>query len=54
MGLFTRIREINKRYRTPHVKMTPGVKAGLFMLRIYLLVLVGILFFKFFSLIAGM
>ena len=54
MGLFARIREINGRYRTPQVKMTPGVKIALFFLRIYLLLLVGILFFKFFTVVAGM
>jgi len=54
MGLFARIREINERFRTPHVKMTPGVKIALFLLRIYLLLLVGILFFKFFTVVAGM
>lgn len=54
MALFDKIREINRRFGTPHVKMTPGVKAALFLLRIYLLVLVGILFFKFFTLVAGM
>jgi hypothetical protein len=53
MGLFARIREINNRFRTPHVKMTPGVKVALFLLRIYLLMLVGILFYKFFTLVAG-
>jgi hypothetical protein len=53
MGLFARIREINSRFKTPHVKMTPGVKVALFLLRIYLLLLVGILFFKFFTLVAG-
>ncbi|MGA2642288.1 MAG: hypothetical protein ABSG21_15445 [Spirochaetia bacterium] len=51
--LFDRIHEINRRFRTPHVKMTPGVKFALLMLRIYLLLLVAILFFKFFTLIAG-
>jgi hypothetical protein len=54
MGLFARIREINLRFRTPHVKMTAGVKIALFFLRIYLLLLVGILFFKFFTVVAGM
>ena len=54
MGLFTRIGEINRRYRAPQVKMTPGVKIALFLLRIYLLLLVGILFFKFFTVVAGM
>jgi hypothetical protein len=53
MGLFARIQEINNRFRTPHVKMTPGVKVALFLLRIYLLLLVGILFYKFFTLVAG-
>jgi len=53
MMLFGRIREINQKFRTPHVKMTPGVKLALLLLRVYLLLLVGILFFKFFTLIAG-
>lgn len=54
MALFGKIREINQRFKTPHVKMTSGVKLALLLLRIYLLLLVGILFFKFFSLLAGM
>ena len=54
MALFDKIREINRRFSTPHVKMTRGVKVALFFLRVYLLLLVGILFFKFFSLVAGM
>jgi hypothetical protein len=53
LALFGRIREINQKFKTPHVKMTPGVKIALFLLRIYLLVLVAILFFKFFTLVAG-
>lgn len=53
MRLFGRVREINQKFRTPHVKMTPGVKFALLLLRVYLLLLVGILFFKFFTLIAG-
>lgn len=53
MMLFGRVREINQKFRTPHVKMTPGVKLALLLLRVYLLLLVGILFFKFFTLIAG-
>jgi hypothetical protein len=54
MGLFTRIREINQKFRRPHVKMTPAVRIALVFLRIYLLLLVGILFFKFFTVMAGM
>ncbi len=49
MAMFSKIREINEKYRVPHVKMTRGVKFALLMLRIYLLVLIGILFVKFFT-----
>ena len=52
MALFERIREINRRFSAPQVKMTRGVRFALLLLRIYLLVLVGILFVKFFTLIA--
>ncbi len=50
---FGKFREINRKYATAHVKMTPGVKVSLFLLRLYLLFLVGLLFFKFFTLLAG-
>jgi len=50
---FARIREINKKYAGHHVTMTPAVKVALFLLRIYLLVLVAILFVKFFTILAG-
>jgi hypothetical protein len=53
MALFSRIREINTKYRVPHVKMTRGVKLALLLLRVYLLALIAILFFKFFTLVAG-
>jgi hypothetical protein len=53
MRLFSKIREINQRFSVPHVKMTGGVKFALLMLRIYLLLLVAILFFKFFTLAMG-
>ncbi len=46
---FSKIREINRKYKTPHVTMTPAVKFALFVLRVYLLLLVGLLFFKFFA-----
>jgi hypothetical protein len=47
---FSKFKEINQKYATPHVKMTKGVKVALFLLRIYLLLLVALLFFKFFTL----
>jgi len=46
---FARVAEINRKYKTPHVTMTPAVKFALLLLRLYLLLLVGLLFFKFFS-----
>ncbi len=41
------IREINRRYERPTIEMTPFVKLCLFVLRVYLLALVGLLIFKF-------
>ena len=50
-GRFSRIREINRKYDRPRVKMTRGVRIALFMLRLYLILLVGILIVKFISLV---
>jgi len=50
---FSKVREINRRYAGHHVTMTPAVKVALFMLRVYLLLLVGILVVKFFMIVAG-
>ena len=50
-GRFSRIREINRKYDQPRVKMTRGVRLALFMLRLYLILLVGILVVKFISLV---
>jgi hypothetical protein len=47
------VREINRRYAKPRLKTTPMVKIALLMLRIYLLLLVVILLYKFFTLIMG-
>jgi hypothetical protein len=44
---FYKISEINKRYSTPRVTMTPLVRFSLLFLRLYLLFLVAILFYKF-------
>ena len=41
--------EITRKYRTPRIKMTRQVKLALLLLRIYLIVMVGILVFKFFA-----
>ncbi len=44
---FETVRAINRKYATPHIKMTPLVRFSLGLLRGYLLLLVGILVFKF-------
>ena len=51
LGRFEKIREINRKYAKPRITMTPAVKFALLMLRIYLLLLVGLLFYKFFTLV---
>jgi hypothetical protein len=48
---FSKIIEINKKYATPKIKMTKGVRIALMGLRIYLIVLVIILVYKFFTLV---
>ncbi len=48
---FGKIREINEKYAKPRVKMTKGVAVALFMLRLYLIILVGILVIKFITLV---
>jgi hypothetical protein len=44
---FDKIMEINRKYATPRIKMTRPVKIALFMLRLYLIILVLILVYKF-------
>jgi hypothetical protein len=48
---FYKIMEISRKYATPRIKMTPLVKVVLLFLRLYLLLLVGILFYKFWTLL---
>jgi hypothetical protein len=43
------VREINRKYNKPHIKMTRAVQLSLGLLRFYLLFLVGLLVWKFFS-----
>ena len=45
--LVRKIREINHRYSKPHIEMTPLVKLSLMALRIYLLLIVGLIIYKF-------
>jgi hypothetical protein len=44
---FDKIQDINRKYATPRIKMTRGVKIALFLLRLYLIILVLILVYKF-------
>ena len=48
---YAKIREINKRYATPHVEMPKWVKFALLSLRFYLIFLVGLLIYKFITLL---
>ena len=43
----TKIREINHRYSKPHIEISRGVKISLMALRIYLLLLVSLIVYKF-------
>jgi hypothetical protein len=52
-GIVQSVREVNRRYAKPGVTMTKGVRAALLMLRIYLLVLIGVLIVKFILTVAG-
>jgi hypothetical protein len=46
-----KVKEINRKYSKPRLKMTPLVRAALFALRLYLILLVIILIYKFYTLI---
>jgi len=48
---FSSIREINRKYQKPRVAMTPGVRFALLVLRVYLLLLLLLIFYKFFTLL---
>ncbi len=48
---FARFIEINKRYSKRTIKMTPAVSLALLFLRVYLIFLVGILIYKFITLV---
>ena len=44
--LFLKIAEINRRYDEPRIEMSKAVKAALFFLRFYLMVLVCLMVYK--------
>lgn len=51
-GFANRIREINRHYATPRIQMSGLVRVALLVLRIYLFVLVGLLAYKFFTILS--
>jgi hypothetical protein len=46
------IREINKKYKTPRIKMTRMVSISLLMLRLYLIGMLLLLLYKFVTIVA--
>ena len=46
-----KIKEINRKYSKPRLEMTPLVRAALLALRLYLIMLVFILIYKFYTLV---
>lgn len=48
---FAKVREINKKYATANVEMSKWVKGSLLFLRLYLILLVGLLLYKFITLL---
>lgn len=50
-GWATRIHEINRKYEKPRITMSRGVKLALLFLRLYLVLLVVLLGYKFWTLL---
>lgn len=50
-NLLAGIADINRRYATPRITMTPAVKFALLALRVYLFILIGLMIYKFATLV---
>lgn len=50
---FDKFREINARFRRGAVERTPGVRAVLFALKIYVTVFMALLAYKFYHIVSG-
>jgi len=48
---FSAVSEINRKYAAPHIKTSMAVKFSLVCLRLYLILLIALLFFKFYSML---
>ncbi len=51
-GWLAKVREINEKYREPRLKMTPLIRYSLLILRLYLILLVIILVYKFYTVVS--
>ena len=52
-GALEKVRDINRRYAKPRIPMSPAVRRSLLVLRIYLFLLVGLLIYKFYTVVAS-
>ena len=52
-GNFDKVRAINRRYAHPRLTISPAVRVCLLVLRSYLLFLVGLLAYKFVTILIG-
>ncbi len=52
-ALFDKIGEINRKYATPTIRMSPMTRVALLALRFYLIFLVLLLLYKFVTLLKG-
>lgn len=51
--LTRKIRSVNERYREPRIGMSRGVRISLMVLRVYLLLLVALMLYKFVSMVTA-
>ncbi len=51
-GLAELVRETNRKYKTPRLKMTPMVRISLLLLRAYLIGMILLLIYKFITVVA--
>jgi hypothetical protein len=52
-GNLDKVRAINRRYAHPRLTISPMVRLCLLILRVYLLLLVGLLAYKFITMVVG-
>lgn len=50
-NLFSKISDINSRYRQPRIEMSGAVRLSLMVLRVYLIALVGLMVYKFVTIV---